>query len=92
MKTKRKVEEFSPPTNPAVRRKLGYGPIVRNRARCTRCSTVLESRHRHDFVSCACGNFVDGGSWYLRRGLGGDYPWDVLEDMSVYQEGYEGDR
>lgn len=32
----------------------------------------MESRYRHDFVSCACpgdtGIFVDGGKDYLRRG------------------------
>ena len=43
--------------------------IVRNAARCRRCRTVIESRHRHDFVSCPCGAiFVDGGTDYLRAG------------------------
>lgn len=49
----------------------------RNRARCRRCDTVIESKHRHDFVVCACwgedengvwqGIAVDGGPDYIRR-------------------------
>jgi hypothetical protein len=42
--------------------------ILRNAIRCKKCGQVLESKHRHDFVSCECGNFVDGGHEYLRRG------------------------
>lgn len=38
--------------------------------RCTKCNTVLESKHRHDFVKCSCdnGTFVDGGNDYIRCG------------------------
>ena len=43
--------------------------IVRNAARCRKCGTVVESRHRHDFVWCACQSiFVDGGTEYIRAG------------------------
>lgn len=43
--------------------------IVKNAAECARCGDVIESKHRHDFVSCKCGAiFVDGGLSYLRRG------------------------
>jgi hypothetical protein len=43
---------------------------MRNRARCRQCQTVIESRHRHDFVTCKCGSiFVDGGTDYLRAGF-----------------------
>jgi hypothetical protein len=42
--------------------------ITRNRARCKTCNTILESVHRHDWVSCPCGNYVDGGLAYIRRG------------------------
>ena len=43
--------------------------IVRNAARCRKCGTTVESRHRHDFVVCNCGAiFVDGGTEYLRAG------------------------
>lgn len=40
-----------------------------NKAQCALCDDVIESTHRHDFVSCKCGEiFVDGGKAYLRRG------------------------
>lgn len=43
--------------------------IIRNAARCRKCATVVESKHRHDFVMCKCGAiFVDGGTAYLRWG------------------------
>lgn len=43
--------------------------IVKNAARCGKCGDVIESKHRHNFVSCTCGDiFVDGGRDYLRWG------------------------
>lgn len=43
--------------------------IIRNMAKCLICGDVIESKHRHDFVRCGCGEiFVDGGKDYLRRG------------------------
>lgn len=55
--------------------------ILRNAARCLKCNEVIESKHRHDFVTCSCGNIsVDGGKEYLRRvGTLKDY-----EEMSEY--------
>jgi len=42
--------------------------IVRNSAKCLDCNEEIESRHRHDFVRCSCGNIaVDGGKDYLKR-------------------------
>lgn len=41
--------------------------ILRNAAKCKTCGVVLESRHRHDYVACVCGNAVDGGTDYLKR-------------------------
>lgn len=42
---------------------------VRNIAQCLSCHDVIESKSRHDFVSCKCGAiFVDGGRDYLRAG------------------------
>jgi hypothetical protein len=42
--------------------------ILRNSARCLLCGDEIESRHRHDYVACSCGNVaVDGGHAYLRR-------------------------
>jgi len=43
--------------------------IFRNAMKCNRCSDIIESTYRHDFVSCQCGDiFVDGGFDYLRSG------------------------
>jgi len=40
-----------------------------NRAKCKLCGTIIVSRHRHDLVSCKCGEiFVDGGNDYWRCG------------------------
>ena len=41
-----------------------------SKIQCLFCDKILESTHRHDFVSCGCenGTFVDGGSDYLRMG------------------------
>jgi len=41
---------------------------MRNRIKCLDCGEILESKHRHDWVSCKCGNFVDGGHDYKRIG------------------------
>lgn len=49
--------------------------LLRNAAECALCYDVIESKHRHDFVTCSCysdenktGIFVDGGLAYVRRG------------------------
>lgn len=48
-----------------------------SKIRCLECGDVIESKHRHDFVLCSCGNaFVDGGSDYLRYGA---YSMDTVE-------------
>jgi tRNA(Ile2) C34 agmatinyltransferase TiaS len=42
--------------------------ILRNAARCKKCGETIESKSRHDFVTCKCGAIsVDGGREYLRR-------------------------
>ena len=44
--------------------------LTRNAAQCLECGDIIESKHRHDFVSCSCGNiFVDGGLDYIRMGI-----------------------
>lgn len=44
--------------------------VIRNAAGCTLCGDAIESKSRHDFVVCKCGNlFVDGGLDYIRRGV-----------------------
>jgi len=43
----------------------------KNKAKCALCGDIIESKSRHDFVSCSCGNiFVDGGNDYWRAGEG----------------------
>lgn len=57
--------------------------ILRNAVKCLTCMDIIESTHRHDFVTCSCwtidqlltpdkqtGVFVDGGLEYLRYGMG----------------------
>lgn len=58
--------------------------IVRNAARCRKCDTVIESRHRHEFKWCTCRSiFVDGGTDYLRSG--GDP--ENFETLSIIEGG-----
>jgi len=52
--------------------------ILLNSAQCRKCGTVLVSKYRHDFVSCPCGNAIDGGLSYLKRS---GKP-DELEELS----------
>ena len=40
---------------------------MKNRAKCKNCQSVLESFHRHDYVTCECGSIsIDGGLDYLK--------------------------
>lgn len=58
--------------------------ITRNRARCRRCNDIIESTHRHDYVTCRCGAiFVDGGTSYLRRG---GESFDLIEELYEFSE------
>lgn len=42
--------------------------IIKNKAKCLLCKQTIESKHRHDYVTCKCGNLaVDGGKDYLKR-------------------------
>jgi Zn finger protein HypA/HybF involved in hydrogenase expression len=42
--------------------------ILKNKAKCRKCNDIIESKHRHDFVTCKCGAIsVDGGTDYIRR-------------------------
>lgn len=56
--------------------------IKQNMIRCRKCNTTLESKHRHDWVACSCGNFADGGHSYLRRG--GNFV--DIEELSTYED------
>lgn len=58
--------------------------IIKNAARCRKCGVVIESKFRHDFVECKCGEiFVDGGHEYLRRGY---IDKTNFEELSVEKE------
>jgi hypothetical protein len=48
---------------------MGAGrKILANKIRCKFCGEEIESKHRHDFVSCQCERVsVDGGKDYLKR-------------------------
>jgi hypothetical protein len=40
------------------------------RYKCYCCGDIVESKFRHDFVSCKCGkSYVDGGNDYMRVGF-----------------------
>ena len=42
--------------------------LTKNSVKCLVCNTILESKHRHDFVKCHCPNqtSTDGGLSYNR--------------------------
>ena len=53
--------------------------LTRNAVLCLNCDEEIESKHRHDFVTCICGNVsVDGGLVYLKRS------GDSYEELSEY--------
>lgn len=57
--------------------------IKRNRAKCLHCGDIIESKNRHDFVTCTCGMLsVDGGLDYLKRC--GDLKF--MEELSEYTD------
>jgi len=57
--------------------------LIKNAAQCLSCNDIIESKHRHDFVSCKCGELcVDGGLDYLRR-VGNI---NMCKDLSEYEE------
>lgn len=53
--------------------------IERNAFKCKKCGMIVESKSRHDFQTCKCGNFTDGGLDYVHRG-------GNLEDMEDLTE------
>ena len=58
--------------------------LVRNAVRCIACGSVLESKHRHDYVKCRCPNETacDGGLEYQRT-LAVDL--SLIENLCEYQ-------
>ena len=66
--------------------------LTKNSVKCLLCNTILESKHRHDFVMCPCPNhtFTDGGLSYNKVG-GKDL--SLIENLCEYrtltQEAYD---
>ncbi len=58
--------------------------LSKNAIKCLICNTILESKHRHDFVMCPCPNQTscDGGLEYQRT-LAVDL--NLIEDLCEYQ-------
>lgn len=58
--------------------------LIKNQAKCLKCGDVIVSEHRHDFVTCSCGNVsVDGGLDYCRRSF---KEMDTWIDTSIWEE------
>ena len=59
--------------------------LTRNAVKCLVCNSVLESRHRHDYVQCSCPNEVatDGGLYYQRISA---KDLDLIENLCEYLE------
>jgi hypothetical protein len=57
--------------------------IIRNAAKCLACGDEIESKHRHDYVTCSCGNVsLDGGrDWLSLRRCIGD--WSQYRDLTI---------
>lgn len=57
--------------------------IIKNQVKCLKCGDIIESKNRHDFVTCSCGNVsVDGGKYYLRRTF---HNKDDYEELSIVE-------
>ena len=66
--------------------------LTKNSVKCLLCNTILESKHRHDFVMCPCPNhtFTDGGLSYNKVG-GKDLSLidNLCEYRTLTQEAYD---
>lgn len=64
--------------------------ILRNRAKCLKCGEIIESKHRHDYVTCKCGNLaVDGGRDYLKRNF---QDYSMVEELSCKPDCFLGEE
>lgn len=59
--------------------------LTRNAIKCLVCNTVLESKHRHNYVQCHCRNeaATDGGLSYQRISA---KDLDLIENLCEYVE------
>jgi len=52
-----------------------------NKIQCKLCGDIIESKSRHNYVICDCGNCsVDGGREYLKRGYKEDNSYIELSE------------
>jgi hypothetical protein len=69
---------------PASAQRNSGSPRPANRAGCRSCGDVIESKHRHDFVTCRCGDIsVDGGEEYMRRSFRDHWPVELRSQESL---------
>lgn len=60
--------------------------LTSNRAKCLLCGEIIESKHRHHYVRCHCGNLViDGGLDYLKRIFNKMDSWVDLSEIARSQ-------
>lgn len=59
--------------------------ILKNAAYCPDCEVEIESTYTHDFQSCPCGHYVDGGHSYIRRTAGKLQDRSITIDVRVFQ-------
>lgn len=60
--------------------------IIVNKARCKKCGDIIESKSKHDLVTCSCGTIsVDGGYDCLIRYVPNAED-DFFEDLSEYAD------
>jgi hypothetical protein len=51
---------------------------------CVSCEDVIQSKYRHDFVSCKCGDiFIDGGDDYTRIGCKDEGSYIEVKDSDT---------
>lgn len=42
--------------------------IISNKIQCNHCKDIIESKYRHNYVTCSCKRVsCDGGTAYLKR-------------------------
>ena len=62
--------------------------LIKNEWKCLYCNDIIESKHRHEYVTCKCGEMsIDGGTSYIR--LVGDLNMmqDMCERIEVWEDG-----
>lgn len=61
--------------------------ILRNRFRCNRCGTIIESKYCHDFQTCKCGAIsCDGGHEYIRLCLEQGLTTEDYQDLCEWEK------